>query len=125
LQAAKEKVPMSSLAGRRILVLEDEYFLADDLAEALRSAGAEVIGPAAGADEAMAMIAAAAPDLAVLDINIKGEMSFVVADELARRGLPFVFATGYDPRSIPERHAGRLLWQKPFDIAELVGRLSG
>jgi DNA-binding response OmpR family regulator len=113
------------LAGRRILVLEDEYFLADDLAEALRSAGAEVIGPAAGADEAMAMIEAAAPDLAVLDINIKGEMSFVVADELARRGLPFVFATGYDPRSIPERHAGRLLWQKPFDIAELVGRLGG
>ena len=114
---------MPSLEGLRVLVVEDEYFLADDLAHALRTAGAVVVGPADGADEALRLIEADPPWLAVLDINLKGEMSFVVADELARRGIRFVFATGYDARSIPQRHADRLLWQKPFDIRELVARL--
>jgi DNA-binding response OmpR family regulator len=114
---------MVGLPGSRVLVVEDEYFLADDLANALRKAGAQVIGPAATAAEAIELIEADPPDLSVLDINLKGEMSFLVADELERRGLPFVFATGYDRRSIPDRHAGRVLWQKPFDIAELVANL--
>lgn len=114
---------MPTLQGRRVLVLEDEYFLADDLADALRCAGAQVVGPTGAAGEAMQLIETETPDLAVLDINLQGELNFAVADELLRRGLPFVFTTGYDQGSIPPRHGHRQLWQKPFDIGELIAQL--
>jgi CheY-like chemotaxis protein len=115
---------LSGLSGRRILVVEDEYFIADDLVVALRAAGAEIIGPASTWQEALSMLEATPPDLAILDINLRGENGFAVADALAARGLPFVFATGYDPSAIPERHAGRPVWQKPFDVNDIAAALS-
>lgn len=116
---------MTGLAGRKVMIVEDEYFIADDLAAALKSAGAEVIGPASSDDEALALLDASTPDFAVLDINLRGDVSFRVADELSARKLPFVFATGYDARTIPERHALAPVWQKPFDIDALVAALAG
>lgn len=116
---------MSNLKGQRILVVEDEYFLADDLVQALTKVGAVVIGPASIARAALALLEGEPPDLAILDINLKGDISFVVADALAERNLPFVFATGYDEGTIPERHASRPRWQKPFDAAEMLNSLGG
>lgn len=104
-------------------MVEDEYFIADDLAQALEEAGAAVIGPVSTSDEAFALLERERPDLAILDINLKGEVSFAVADELARRELPFVFATGYDSGAIPDRHAQRPRWQKPFRVAEMLAAL--
>ncbi len=115
---------MSYLQGERILVVEDEYFLADDLVQALTRAGAKVIGPASTAEAALALLEDGAPDLGILDINLKGDISFAVADAMAERNLPFVFATGYDEGTIPERHAARPRWQKPFDADELMKALA-
>jgi DNA-binding NarL/FixJ family response regulator len=115
---------VSGLAGRSVLIVEDEYFIAIDLREALERAGAEVVGPVGTAAEATALIAASPPDLAVLDINLRGKMSFDVADALAARHIGFIFATGYDGRLVPERHAGRVLVQKPAHAADIVAALA-
>ena len=101
-----------SLSGRRVLVVEDEFFLADDLAQAVAQLGAE---------EALALLAAAGKvDLAVLDINLEDEAVFPVADVLAEQGVPFLFATGYDQASIPARYQHVPRWEKPFDPQSLA-----
>lgn len=112
------------LASKRVLVVEDEYFLADDLAHGLARAGAHVVGPVSTQAEAFRLIGEAAIDLAVIDINLRGRSGFEVADALAARRIPFVFATGYDADVVPERHAGVRRWEKPFNIADLLGALS-
>jgi len=115
---------MNNLQGQRILVVEDEYFLADDLVQALTRVGAVVIGPASTAPAALELLEGSALDFGILDINLKGDISFAVADAMAERTLPFVFATGYDEGTIPERHADRPRWQKPFDPEELLKALA-
>ena len=115
---------MESLAGRRVLVVEDEYFIADDLARALTGAGAIILGPFASHEEALALIETDQPDLTILDINLGGRATFVVADELARRDLPFIFASGYDASLIPTRHAHRPLWQKPYEVTAILEALA-
>lgn len=102
------------LAGRRVLVVEDDYFIADDMACQLAADGAEVIGPAASVDAAIRLIERAEHiDGAVVDVNLQGVMCWPVADELLRRATPFVFATGYDRASIPTRYAAIARCEKP------------
>jgi DNA-binding response OmpR family regulator len=111
------------LTGRRVLVAEDEFFIADDLKAALAKAGADVIGPAPTVDEALRLLSGQNVDFAVLDINLEGEKVFTLADTLAGRGVPFVFATGYDLAVVPERFCKIRRWQKPFNATALVASL--
>jgi len=112
------------LAGSRILVVEDEYFLADDLDEALTQAGAEVLGPMPSVGDATRFIAGEADiDAAVLDVNLHGEMVFPVADALRERGIPFAFATGYDESALPQRFANVPRIEKPFKSEQLAAVL--
>ena len=113
------------LAGQHILVVEDVYFVADDMASALRGAGATVVGPASNHRAARSLIASERVDAAVLDINLHGEAVYAVADALLARGTPFVFATGYARSSIPAAYRYVPLWEKPFDSAALIRRLPG
>lgn len=114
------------LAGRRVLVVEDEYFLADDIARVLARLGAEVVGPLATRDDALARLGEGEPlDAAVLDINLRGETCYPIADALRARGVPFVFATGYDRAVVPAAYHGVPRWEKPFDPDLLVRALSG
>lgn len=100
--------------GRRILVVEDEYFLADELSTVLTEAGAEVLGPVPSIEEASAIIRGDERiDAALLDVNLRGEPIFSVADELRAQHVPFVFATGYDQLALPERFAGAIRIEKP------------
>lgn len=115
----------ASLAGRHILVVEDLYFVADDMAAALRDAGATVVGPARDARVAQSLLGAERVDAAVLDINLHGEAAYAVADALLARGTPFVFATGYGIDSIPAAYRGVPLWEKPVDAAALIRSLPG
>lgn len=109
-----------TLAGRRVLVVEDEYFIADELAENLRNLGADVVGPVANRTDALVCLRQGGLDLAIIDLNLSGEPSFVIADALAERGIPFVFATGYDEEAIPEQYRHVPRWEKPFDAAVLA-----
>ena len=115
------------LKGRRILVAEDEYLLADDLREELTTAGAEVVGPFSTLTEAVECVEDGGQiDAAVLDVNLRGVMIFPVADALAARGVPFLFATGYDPWSLPDRFANAPRIGKPLraqKVAAAIGPL--
>lgn len=110
----------------RILVVEDEYFLANDLARALTSEGADVIGPAATACEAFQLIDKGL-DAAVLDIKLTDGQAFAIADELVRMHVPFAFATGYGPDTIPRRFRDVVRIDKPFDagaVGSVIARLA-
>ncbi len=114
----------SAVRGRRILVVEDEYVLAQDLRLELEDAGAEVLGPAPSVAEALALLAREAPpDAAILDVNLGGELVFPVAEALRERGVPFMFATGYDRSSLPPAYADVPRCEKPFDVGRCLRAL--
>ncbi|WP_424140598.1 hypothetical protein [Roseomonas chloroacetimidivorans] len=98
-------------ARPRVLVVEDEFFIADDIALELHDAGLDVLGPAPNVAEALVLIEAAASDggiaAAVLDIALQDGRVTPVADALAAAGVPFLFATGYGPEYDRCGHAGR------------------
>ncbi|MBN4097828.1 MULTISPECIES: response regulator [unclassified Methylobacterium] len=111
-----------ALAGRRVLLVEDDYFIAVDLKSGFEEGGAQVLGPVASVGEALALIAGTTEiDAAVLDINLQDELVYPVADALHARGVPFLFATGYDPVAVPSLHGAVALCQKPID-PEVVAR---
>jgi DNA-binding response OmpR family regulator len=116
-----------SCEGRRILVVEDEYFIADEMARVLVKAGIDVLGPVGSVEDAARMLAdETGIDGAILDVNLRGQLIFPVADTLTERGIPFAFATGYDESVLPDRFAGVPRMEKPFKanaIAVLLGSL--
>ncbi|MBM6594126.1 response regulator [Microvirga pudoricolor] len=115
-----------SLEGHHILLVEDEYFIADDMVGYFEQSGAVVIGPVGSVEGALKLVAATDRiDAAVLDLNLRGEMSFPIADALQARNVPFVFATGYDGAAIPQRYAGIVRCEKPVaprKLAEVLFR---
>ncbi len=114
------------LAGRRLLVVEDDFFLATDGAKDLAARGVQVVGPAGDIDDALDLIDETEHlDGAVLDLNLRGEMAYPVADALIARGVPFVFATGYDQAAIPSRYAGVKRCEKPVGAAQITRALFG
>ena len=115
-----------SFEGARVLVVEDEYYLADDLARALDRGGAETVGPVATVAAADKLIDQGGIDYAVIDLNLRGEMAFPLADHLREAGIPFVIASGYTPESLPERFRGVPQIEKPCDaeqVLECIGTL--
>jgi CheY-like chemotaxis protein len=110
-----------SQANWRVLLAEDEFLIAEDLTSALSAAGATVIGPAYTVADALRLIESGGDlDGAVLDINLKGEVAFPVADALLSRGIPFVFTTGYDEQYLKGQYEGVIRLEKPIDPAKLV-----
>src|ERR1043165_3536956 len=91
----------------RILIVEDDYLLAADLAETMRERGAEVNGPAATLDEALRAVETRWIDRAVLDVDLGGETSCKIADRLEAAGIPYVIASGLDSASMPARFRGK------------------
>jgi two-component system, response regulator PdtaR len=82
--------------GRLVLVVEDEFLIALDLELLLRRHGWRVLGPAATVAAALRLLRGAMPDVALLDVNLGGELVTPVAAELRARGVPFVLASAYD-----------------------------
>jgi CheY-like chemotaxis protein len=109
----------SDLTGLKILLVEDEFFVAVFIENILLDLGCTVVGPSAGLAEAMGTAAVEAFDAAVLDINLGGESVYPVADFLLEIGTPFVFSTGYAPFDIPEPYRNFPLVRKPFNIETL------
>jgi light-regulated signal transduction histidine kinase (bacteriophytochrome) len=108
------------LLGRHVLLVEDNMIIAMDGEDALRDLGAEVV-TAAGVGRAREAIAVHPVDLAVLDFNLGNETSLPIADLLAERGVPFLFATGYgDGLDLPERFGDVMLLKKPYSGATLA-----
>jgi DNA-binding NarL/FixJ family response regulator len=114
-----------ALAGRHVLIVEDHYLIGASLREVLTQAGAEVLGPIGVVEEALSFVEAGAPPIhvAVLDVSLHGQTSYPVADALARRGIPYVFMTGFgaDAMEEPYRHQPRC--EKPVNEAALLRAL--
>jgi len=112
------------LDGKRILVLEDDFYLATDEKALLEGAGADVIGPFGSSCTERDILEAGPIDGAVVDINLGEGPSFDLAQALESRGIPFVFVTGYDAAVISEElsHVPRL--EKPIRDRELVTMVS-
>lgn len=113
----------------RILVVEDEYMLADELRTELVEAGAIVVGPVGTLQQAIDLITREEKiDGAILDVNLGGEMAYPAADLLMKRGTPLVLTTGYDASAIPARLERVVRCEKPIDIAKItqaIGRVLG
>ncbi len=115
-----------TLQGRRILIVEDEFLVAETLTELLEAAGAVVLGPIGRLDEALQFIErdGVTLDAAVLDINLHGQRSYPIADKLAARGIAFVFTTGYDGGALDEAYRGYPRCSKPFQPQALLAALA-
>jgi CheY-like chemotaxis protein len=112
-------VRRADLRGLRILVVEDEFLVSLDLEAMLRELGGEVIGPFAGLERATAVARADTLDVALLDVNVGGQLVTPVADALAARAIPFVFCTGYAAASLPAQHAAVPIVMKPCQPQQL------
>jgi len=118
----------SALLGVRVLIVEDEFLVALQLEDDLKSAGAETVGPYGDLVSATAAAKREDFDVAVLDINLNGRLVYPLADELTARETPFVFVSGYGLSNLPERFRSAPRMAKPYDLAGLIGeirRLSG
>ena len=108
-------------AERRAMVAEDSVLVLLGLEFELRQQGIEIVGTASTVAQARALATSEVFDIAILDINLHGEMVFPVADLLRQRGIPIIFTTGYDPRQmLPPDYAGVPCLQKPYDPRALM-----
>lgn len=108
------------LAGHLVLVVEDDFFIAEEICAALRKRGASVIGPAQDVERGREFMLRETLDCAVLDVNLHGEHVFQLAGELQARGVRSIFATGYDASFLPPAFRNSMYLQKPIDLGALV-----
>lgn len=102
------------LRNARVLVVEDEVLVAALLEDRLQALGCNVVGPAMSVGQALELLKSDDIDAAVLDVNLAGEKVFPVADALAAKDIPFIFATAYGASGVTERHSRREILDKPY-----------
>jgi CheY-like chemotaxis protein len=107
------------MPGRRVLIVEDELMIRMLLEDMLAQLGYEVTASATRVEEAVQAATSADFDVAIIDANLEGQPVSAVADALVARGMPFLFATGYGQRGLPEHHRDRPILKKPFQIESL------
>jgi DNA-binding NtrC family response regulator len=112
-----------SLEGRKILIVEDEAPIALNLASAIQQAGGVVVGPVSSVEAAHAVMADHRLDGALLDIRLRNETSFPLADVLAVLHVPFVFVSGLSSALMPYTHRERPLFDKPYETDQVIEAL--
>ena len=116
---------MTQLHGLRVMILEDEALVSLLLEDMIEDLGCKVVGAFCRLDHALEAVANGAElDVAVLDVNVAGQHSFPLAETLALRGVPYVFATGYDESGLPDRWRGAATLRKPFLQEQVADALS-
>ena len=115
---------MATLAGRRILLVEDELLVAMTVENILRSEGCVIVGAIPRVEPALKAAREEPLDAAILDVNLAGERVDPIAKALAERNIPFLFTTGYDRSMLPAEYADRPSLPKPFRPAQLTDALT-
>jgi DNA-binding NtrC family response regulator len=115
----------SALANRprSVLIVEDDVLLGMAMGLCVQDAGYAVAGLARSVEAALETLSHQTVDVALLDVNLEGELVFPVANALAERGVPFVFVTSHPPLAIPEKHRHRPLVPKPYYDAAICAAL--
>lgn len=111
------------LAGKRVMIVEDELMIAMLLETALEDESCTIVGPFPGVAKAMQAATDAPIDFALLDVNVIDGKIYPIAERLDSRGIPFILLSGDGARDVP---AGRAHWQttaKPFSIGPLIDRV--
>lgn len=109
-----------SLAGKRIMVVEDEAMIWMMIEDSLLTQGCQAMGPFSRLEEALRAAESETVDAALLDLNLAGKPAYPVADILISRGIPFAFLTGYGEAGLREEYRGRPVLQKPFMEKSLI-----
>jgi DNA-binding NtrC family response regulator len=112
------------LQGARVLIVEDEYFIADDLIRAISAAGADPVGPVASVEQADALLAKSSVDAVVVDLNLRGSMAFDFVERLAGGHLPCLIVSGYGETALPESLKAVPRLEKPVRLQAVVDALS-
>ncbi|MBP0495348.1 response regulator [Pararoseomonas indoligenes] len=112
------------LAGQRVLVVEDQYLIAEDLCTLVEQLGGTIMGPVSGVEAALDLLQAGQPDLVMLDVNLEGERVYKVCTALREAEIPFVFITGYDASVIHPHFRSVPHLEKPIEEAALRGALA-
>jgi DNA-binding response OmpR family regulator len=107
----------------RVLVIEDEPFIAQDIATIIACAGWEVAGPASSIDKALKLLEERGCDAAILDANLGGESAAPVADRLEAQGIPFMVLSGYASEQLSPSLSRAPFLAKPYKSAELIALL--
>ncbi|MFL6735206.1 MAG: response regulator [Sphingomicrobium sp.] len=115
---------MNVLQGKRILLVEDEAIIAFAMEDILADLGCEVIGPALRLEDAKVLAGSDRIDAAILDVNLNNLRSYPVAEVLERRGVPFLFATGYDNEGIEWSGRPAELLPKPYRREQVEAALT-
>jgi CheY-like chemotaxis protein len=115
---------MRESEGLRILIVEDEMMVVLDLEDMIRELGHVVAASAMRIEAALEYAGSAELDVAILDVNVAGRMSFPVAKALQARGIPVIFSTGYGASALPEELRSYTILHKPFRIADLSRELA-
>jgi DNA-binding response OmpR family regulator len=110
--------------GSRVLIVEDEFFIALDIGQQLADAGFEVVGPAPSVAKALKLVAEPGCDVAILDVNLGGETSEPVAHKLREGDKPFVVLSGYSDNRLPW-FGGAPVLSKPLRMQDLIAALHG
>lgn len=113
------------LSGRRIVIVEDDYYQAQDCRMILEEAGARVVSISATLPDLDRLLAEGPVDLMLIDINLGHGLSFDFARCLKARTIRFAFLTGYDAEMLPDDLAGSPYLSKPVDGARIVTTLAG
>ena len=111
------------LSGRRVLVVEDEMLVLMMIEDMLADLGCESVTAAATVDKALALIDAQVFDAAMLDMNLNGNDSHVVAEALVARGVPFFYSTGKHRSELRDGFSDHPVLKKPFKYEELAAIL--
>ncbi len=112
-----------TLLGKSILIVEDESDIAVELDAALSALGVKVVGPVQTVDSALDTIAITPLDGAIVDLRLMGQRTFRIADALAARQVPFVFATAMSIDEAPARYAGVPWLEKPYTVGDILHTL--
>lgn len=111
---------MSNRPNLQILVVEDEFLIATEIATILEEAGHVVLGPAGSVRAAETILAAKTPDLAVVDANLRGETSLSLVEQLNALGIPFCICTGYSADDLIASFGNVATLQKPVTPGKLL-----
>jgi DNA-binding NarL/FixJ family response regulator len=124
-EAASANDEIDTLRNLCVLVAEDETLVSMEIVEALEGADAFAVGPASCLEGALDLIHTRRVDAAILDVELQGKSIYPAADLLTARGVPFVFTTGHDAETLPERFAQVPISAKPAPAVDALSALAG
>ena len=113
-----------ALTGHRVLIVEDQYLIACEMEAMIKALGGLPCPPAAGRTQALALIESRTIDLAILDVDLDGHQAYSIAEELKRRSVRFLFATGYGREAIDPAYQDVILIEKPVSMASLTAAVA-